>query len=141
MYRTQQNQPAHTTANTDDGNTARGTTPERPTLHMPLPRRNQETTQEQAPGGGRFCARGPSYISWTSSSLMTVADFCLREEWCVASATAIATATRSCRNMERRRRSLRRRALPVPPPASPRSAMGRPLRSKLRLPKKQHKPV
>ena len=78
----------------------------------------------RSPGGGRFCARGPLYISWAvvhlvaSSSLMTLADFCPREEWCVASATAIATATRSCRNMERMRRSLRRRALPVPPPAS-----------------------
>ena len=35
---------------------------------------------------------------------------------------AMATLIRSCRNMERRRRSLRRRALPVPPPASSRSA-------------------
>ena len=42
---------------------------------------------------------------------------------------AMATPIRSCRKNERRRRSLRRQALPVPPPASPRSAMaGQPLR-------------
>ena len=38
--------------------------------------------------------------------------------WCVDSARVVATLIRSCRNMERRRRSLQRRALPVPPPAS-----------------------
>ena len=43
--------------------------------------------------------------------------------WCVDSARAIATAIRLYRKCERRRRSLRRRALPVPPPASSRSAM------------------
>ena len=35
---------------------------------------------------GHICARKPSYNSWTSTSLMTVADFYTREEWCVASA-------------------------------------------------------
>ena len=41
--------------------------------------------------------------------------------WCVLSARAIATLIRAYRRYARRRRSLRRRALPVPPPASSRS--------------------
>ena len=87
------------------------------------------------PGGGAFCRRNASCWSCSSTSLaLALSGRCAL--WCRLSARAIATAIRSCRNMERRRRSLRRRALPVPPPASPRSAMGRPLRSKLRLPKK-----
>ena len=65
-------------------------------------------------GGGVFCRRGASYVTCSSTSLVTVADLCPREEWCVACATAIATAIRSCRSIERRRRSRRRLAAPAP---------------------------
>ena len=81
-------------------------------LRLPQRLGLRRETRPLPPGGGRFCARGPSYSSWTSSSLMTVADFCPREEWCVASAIAITTAIRSCRSHERRRPSLLRLAEP-----------------------------
>ena len=50
------------------------------------------------PGGGVVCPRRASCASCTTSSLIAVAVFCLRgAEWCVASATAIATVIRSWR--------------------------------------------
>ena len=55
----------------------------------------------RAPSGGAFCRRGASYFLCSSTSLMTVATFCPRVEWCVAPATAIATAILSCRSIER----------------------------------------
>ena len=75
-------------------------------------------TPGRFPGGGAFCRRNGSCLSCSS----TLQPWLLRRcaLWCRFSARVIATAIRSCRNMERRRRSLRRRALPVPPPASPR---------------------
>ena len=57
---------------------------------------------------------GTSYCSRSTSSLLAVAVLCPREEWCVASATAIATVIRSCLYHEWRRRSRLRRAEPPP---------------------------
>ena len=67
----------------------------------------------RAPCGGVFCRRGAPYVTCSSTFLKTVAVCCPREEWCVASATAIATAIRSCRSIERRRRSRRLIAAPM----------------------------
>ena len=50
------------------------------------------------------------FISLSSSPALAI--LCPREEWCNFSAKAIATDIRSCRNMERSRRSLLRFAEP-----------------------------
>ena len=69
-------------------------------------------------------ASGNSAVQCNSrSSSPALAMLCPREEWCNFSARATATVIRSCRNTERSRRSLRRRALPVPPSAPSRAAI------------------
>ena len=69
-----------------------------------------------------------SFISRPHTPALAIV--CPREEWCVLSARAIATVIRSCRNMERSRRSLCRRATPLDE--------GRPLGSAIIV---QRKPV
>ena len=59
----------------------------------------------RVPGGGAFCRRGALYFTCSSTSLMAVAVVCPFEDWCLASATAIATAIRPWRRNERRRPS------------------------------------
>ena len=60
--------------------------------------------------------------SATRASLPALAVFWPRGAlWCVLSARAIATLIRAYRRYARKRRSLRRRALPVPPPSASRA--------------------
>ena len=72
----------------------------------------------RVPGGGGFCRRGNSRSS-TSLALVVcrrsaASRSTLLALWWSCSARAIATVCRSCRNMQRSRRSLRRRAEPAP---------------------------
>ena len=73
-------------------------------------------------GSGRMPGRSPRWksllcppacetCSCTSPTLAIIGP--LGAAWCVISARAMATVIRSCRNMERSRRSLRRRATPL----------------------------
>ena len=70
------------------------------------------------------CCFGKGFTRWVCKSTEhhrccscphtpALAILCPLEEWCDNSAMAIATVIRSCRNMERSRRSLRRRATPL----------------------------
>ena len=67
-------------------------------------------------GGGVDRNLAVYFVSLSSSPALAISGRCAL--WCNFSARAIATDIRSCRNMERSRRSLRRRALPVPPPCA-----------------------
>ena len=74
----------------------------------------------RTPGGGAFCRRSASFFSCSSTSLALVAvvrgapySACiLPHEWCNAVARAMRTVCCTCLNIERSRRSRRRRAAP-----------------------------
>ena len=68
----------------------------------------------RSPGGGVLCARGPSYVSCSTSSSPLAVFSLLGGEWWVASARAMATLIRTYRMYARWRRSLRRLSAPVP---------------------------
>ena len=86
-------------ASASDATTRRGAFPEeRRTVRSLLCGPGSTRLPGRTPGGGVFCPRRASCVSCTTSSLMAVAVYCLRgAEWCVASATAIATVIRSWR--------------------------------------------
>ena len=76
------------------------------------------------PPWGRGASTTPPCGS-TRTSLPALSFLRPCEEWCLNSDRAIAFALRSWRRNERRRRSLRLRALPVPPPSPTRAAITR----------------
>ena len=123
-------------ASANDGTPRRGVCPEEHRrLRSLLCGPGSARLPGRTPGGGAVCARRPSCVACSSTSLALAAVFCPRGApfccistfstgpalWWRAAARAMRTVCCSCRGIERSRRSRRRRAAPEGCP--PESAM------------------
>ena len=114
-------------ASANDGTPRRGVCPEeRRRLRSLLCGPGSARLPGRTPGGGAGCARRPSCVTCSSTSLALAAVFCPRRApfccistfsfgpalWWRAAARAMRTVCCSCRSIERSRRSRRRRAAP-----------------------------
>ena len=103
-------------------------------LNTSLPASNLRQRCWLAPRGGVFRILAEKCVSYSSPFPVLVPVFWFRrtplavptllKEWWVTVARTAAIDCCSCPSHERSRRSLRRRALPVPPSAPSRAAMG-----------------
>ena len=109
--------------NLHEGADVRNVLQEVPLHHLLYPHGTHRQGGREPPWGRG--ASGTWSCGSTRTSLPALFFLCPLEEWCLNSERAIATAIRPWRRNERRRRSLWRLVLPVPPPSPTRAAITR----------------